>query len=40
VRQNPSVYADVIRGPVGDLRNAVDYLEKQPYCRGKSLTRA
>jgi cephalosporin-C deacetylase-like acetyl esterase len=34
VRLDPSLYAEVIRGTVGDLHSAIDYLEKQPYCRG------
>jgi pimeloyl-ACP methyl ester carboxylesterase len=33
VPKDPKLLAQVIRGTVGDLHSAVDYLEKQPYCR-------
>jgi fermentation-respiration switch protein FrsA (DUF1100 family) len=28
----PATFAKLVRGTVGDLRSALDYLEKQPYC--------
>jgi fermentation-respiration switch protein FrsA (DUF1100 family) len=34
VCRDPSLYAEVIRGTVSDLRSAIDYLETQPYCFG------
>jgi cephalosporin-C deacetylase-like acetyl esterase len=32
VSRDPTLYAEVIRGTVSDLRSAIDYLETQPYC--------
>jgi pimeloyl-ACP methyl ester carboxylesterase len=32
VIQRPAKFRAMMRGTVGDLRSAVDYLEKQPYC--------
>ncbi len=31
--QNPSQIREIITGTVGDLRQGIDYLEAQPYCR-------
>jgi pimeloyl-ACP methyl ester carboxylesterase len=33
VSRSPTLYAEVIRGTVADLRSAIDYLQQQPYCR-------
>ena len=32
VHEQPAKFRAMMRGTVGDLRSAIDYLEKQPYC--------
>lgn len=32
VLNDPETFAKMVRGTVGDLRSAVDFLEEQPYC--------